>query len=270
MSLSISFCFLYDEREVKVPTNLSGLVDRCSDSKAAAEGDPKQLREIRKKFEAVRDLKQICDVYSDFATGRRALHYAAEMGNLVICEILVDKFRAFVDIPSYSGDTPLLEAAKGEHVKVVEYLINHNALHQVPNKKGFTALHYAVLKGNKQLMEILLANGAPTEIDSVDGTPLQIAASLGNLKAVKLLLRNGATPSSDTSSIMGSPLISAIKARSFECVKCLLKAKANPEKCLYGLTPLSHAAKERDTRYLLSLLDAGAKPDNFHGRGYSN
>ena len=41
-------------------------------------------------------------------------------------------------------------------------------------------------------MELLLNNGAPTEKDSVDGTPLQIAASRGQIKSIKLLLKYGA------------------------------------------------------------------------------
>ncbi|XP_042023655.1 ankyrin repeat and SOCS box protein 12-like [Salvia splendens] len=109
-------------------------------------------------------------------------------------------------------------------------------------------------------MELLLNNGAPTEKDSVDGTPLQIAASQGQLKSIKLLLKFGAEPNSNISAVQDSPLISAIKALSYECVKRLIKAKADPDKFLYGLTPLAHAAKLPDTKYLECLIAAGATP----------
>ncbi|KAG6434904.1 hypothetical protein SASPL_106548 [Salvia splendens] len=163
-------------------------------------------------------------------------------------------------IKALKGDTPLIEAANAGHINVVEFLIIHKAQLQAANKKGFTALHYAVQKDNRDLMELLLNNGAPTEKDSVDGTPLQIAASQGQLKSIKLLLKFGAEPNSNISAVQDSPLISAIKALSYECVKRLIKAKADPDKFLYGLTPLAHAAKLPDTKYLECLIAAGATP----------
>ena len=41
-------------------------------------------------------------------------------------------------------------------------------------------------------MELLRIKGAHIETDSVDGTPLQVAASRGNAEAVKSLLSHGA------------------------------------------------------------------------------
>ncbi|KAL1547139.1 ankyrin-1-like [Salvia divinorum] len=229
--------------------------------KAAANGDMKTLNVIRKKYGRTINLKHVCDLYNDFDTGRRALHHAAEKGNLEICKFLLERFGVFIDIQSYSGDTPLIEAARAAHFNVVEFLISHKAQLAASNKRGFTALHYAVKKDNRDLMELLLTNGAPTEKDSVDGTPLQIAASRGQLKSIKLLLKFGAEPDSNISSDQDSPLISAIKARSYECVKRLLKAKADPDKFICGLTPLAHAAKMQDTKYLECLIGAGANTD---------
>ncbi|XP_047937888.1 ankyrin-1-like [Salvia hispanica] len=229
--------------------------------KATADGNKKALKAIGRAHGKSTNLKQICDLYNDFATGRRAIHLAAEKGNLEIVTRLVERFGAFVDIPSYCGDTPLIEAAREGHINVVEFLISHKAQLQAANKKGFTALHYAVQKDNRDLMELLLNNGAPTEKDSVDGTPLQIAASRGQIKSIKLLLKYGAEPNSNISEVQDSPLISAIKALSYECVKRLIKAKADPDKFLYGLTPLAHAAKLPDTKYLECLIAAGATPD---------
>ena len=43
--------------------------------------------------------------------------------------------------------TPVAEAVKGEHVKVVEFLIKHDAVIAVADVEGLTPLHLAVLKG---------------------------------------------------------------------------------------------------------------------------
>ena len=44
-----------------------------------------------------------------------------------------------------SGDTPLVEAVKGENVKIVEFLIKQGAKISLANVEGFTPLHFAVL-----------------------------------------------------------------------------------------------------------------------------
>ena len=43
-----------------------------------------------------------------------------------------------------------------------------------------------------ELVELLLIEGAVVDADSVDGTPLQIAVSRGNVEAAKGLLSRGA------------------------------------------------------------------------------
>lgn len=45
------------------------------------------------------------------------------------------------------------------------------------------------------------------------------------------------------------------------CPNFCLQAGADPNNFSYGLSPLAHAAKEGDTQFLNSLLNAGANPD---------
>ena len=44
-------------------------------------------------------------------------------------------------------DTPIAQAAKGGHVKIVEFLIEHGSDTKLANVEGFAPLHYAILKG---------------------------------------------------------------------------------------------------------------------------
>ncbi len=72
------------------------------------------------------------------------------------------------------------------------------------SKKGFTALHYAVAKEQCCIVDYLLMRGANVDLKTrpnssqdknIGLTALHIAAMLGNVKLVTLLLRYGADPS---------------------------------------------------------------------------
>ncbi|XP_042057337.1 ankyrin repeat domain-containing protein 17-like isoform X2 [Salvia splendens] len=227
---------------------------------AGASGDLKKLKEIRRKVNDEFEFRRICEGYSDFSAGRNVLHHAAHFGHFHVCKFLIQTLHVYIDPLTYNMDTPLLEAAKEGHVKIVEYLIRQGAGVSEANLKGTTALHYAILNGNKELMELVVAKGIRVDADSRDGTSLQIASSRGDVWAVKFLLSRDAKP--DLCFLVPEPpLVCAVTARSFECLELLLKAKADPNKYFSGFGPLSYAAREADTRFLKALLEADADPD---------
>ncbi|KAL1568722.1 ankyrin-1-like [Salvia divinorum] len=228
---------------------------------AGASGDLKQLKVITNKVDDIGEYRKICDEYSDFTTGRNVLHHVVEIGHFEICKFLIKTVKVYIDSLNYKGDTPLAEAVKGEHVKIVEFLIKRGAKISLPNIEGFTSLHYAVLKDNMELMELLLIKDAPVDVDSVDGTPLQIAVSRGNVQAVKYILSHGAWPSLFCA-FADTPLVCAVKSRSFDCLELLLAAGAEPNLFFSGISPLGCAAKEGDTKFLKRLLKAKADPNS--------
>ncbi|XP_042025226.1 ankyrin-1-like [Salvia splendens] len=227
---------------------------------AGATGNLKQLKAIRNKVNDIREYRKICDEYSDFTTGWNVLHHAVEIGNFEICKFLITTVKVYIDTLNYNGDTPLAEAVIGEHVKIVKFLVKHGAEISLPNIEGFTPLHYAVLKDNMELMEFLLRKDALVDVDSVDGTPLQIAVSRGNVQAVKYILSRGAW-SSLFCAFADSPLVCAVKSHSFECLELLLEAGADPNLFFSGISPLGVAATEVDTKFLKRLLKANADPN---------
>ncbi|XP_042052239.1 receptor-interacting serine/threonine-protein kinase 4-like isoform X2 [Salvia splendens] len=226
---------------------------------AAASGDLNQLRVIRNKVDDISEYRKICDEYSDFTTGRNVLHHVVEMGNFEICKFLIKTVKVYIDALTYKGDTPLAQAVKGEHVKIVKFLINQRAEINLSDVEGFTPLHYAVLKDNMEVMELL--KGALVEEASTGGTPLQVAVSRGNVQAVKYLLSRGAHPSRYCAAV-DTPLTCAVKSRSFECLKLLLAANADPNS-YFSSSPLASAAKEGDTKFLECLLKAKADPNTI-------
>lgn len=63
----------------------------------------------------------------------------------------------------------------------------------IAKEKGHFLVVSASLKGDLELVKLLLENGADVdEVNSIDSTPLNIAAQIGNLELVKLLLEKGA------------------------------------------------------------------------------
>lgn len=99
------------------------------------------------------------------------------------------------------GDDIFHAAEKGDLEKVAALLKEKPELAKAsegsskPPTDDYTALHYAVMKGHKGIVELLLAQGADVNAKSRSGyTPLYKGAEHGHLEIVKVLLARGADP----------------------------------------------------------------------------
>ena len=80
----------------------------------------------------------------------------------------------------------------GGHAEVVKFLINRKANVNLALLCGGTALHYACVKRNIPMMELLMSEGAQRDVRDRNGqTPLHSTASLGHQEAVACLLDRG-------------------------------------------------------------------------------
>jgi ankyrin repeat protein len=94
-------------------------------------------------------------------------------------------------IPGLCGE--IHDAAKaGDLVKVKALLKLDPELVSSKDNNGHTPLHVAVWDGHKDVVELLLANGAEVDARGNTGTPLHWAARMGNKVVVELLLSKGA------------------------------------------------------------------------------
>ena len=91
-----------------------------------------------------------------------------------------------------SGTTLLMWAATRDHVELVELLLAHGADTEVTASDG-TALIFAAVLGNTRAIEVLLENGAQVRATGPGGmTAVQLAARNGHSEAVDMLVRYGA------------------------------------------------------------------------------
>ncbi len=91
------------------------------------------------------------------------------------------------------GNTKLMALAKGGDIQLLQEEIRNGSNFNEANCFGQTALHLAVLSKNKWGVETLAGAGVKLEARDVNGfTPLHLAAYVGDINIVNILLKYGA------------------------------------------------------------------------------
>ncbi len=128
------------------------------------------------------------------------------------------------------GDPALVRAIRMDCDSVVDVLLKAPGIEvDTASEYGETALMLAAFKGNMELVQRLLAEGA--SVNRVGGwTPLHYAAAQGHTEIVKLLLEKGARVNVQTYSGI-TPLYMAARKPSREVVMTLLRAGSYRDLC---------------------------------------
>jgi cytohesin len=173
------------------------------------------------------------------------IHDAAKSGDLEKVKALLKDKPNLVFSKDKKGDTPLLVAVKFGHKDVAAFLLAHKANVNAKGKdeaftgEGFqgkslggTPLHWAAMKSDTGMAELLLANGADVNAKD-DGTPLHWAVSPTHHKPVsackemmELLLANGANVNAKDEDGQ-TPLHRAAWIHQTEMAELLLAHKAD-------------------------------------------
>ena|SRR5687768_11505254 len=125
---------------------------------------------------------------------------------------------------------------------------------------GFTPLMIAASVGRVRAVELLLDRGASVDLSHRDlGTPLMLALSNGHAEVARLLLARGA----DVNARCGGfdPLTSAARAWAPDCLEIVLAAGAEVNRADRHDNPLTLAVREEEVDGLRRLLEAGADPN---------
>ena len=143
--------------------------------------------------------------------GDTALIVASEYGYLGIVKLLLtDNGGANLNLQNVRGHTALMTASYNEHPEVVNILLANSAEINRQDNGGWTALIWALNKGNLEIVRILLSSQEPEYIYEIDRlpqniqkeiiqrvkeeaiklneNPIELAAKASNLELVKLLL----------------------------------------------------------------------------------
>ena len=130
-------------------------------------------------------------------TGRTALTYAVDAGNIELVKILFKKIDA--SLADCEGMTLLMRAVIDEDKKMVRLLLSEEDCLETVNRqdnRGRSALHYATASGDQMIVSILLSLNSnmtivhtnAAAVDEQGLTPLMVAASRGDYNMVAQLL----------------------------------------------------------------------------------
>lgn len=178
-------------------------------------------------LESVKLLINPQNVNAKDAAGRTLLHYAVSSGNHELIKLLIEQ-GADSGIFDNDGFSPIhcADLLNAESIKLLINPQNVNA----QNKYGATLLHLSALRGNQELIEFLLKNGADPEIRNKNGNlaihliPLN---SPTNVDGFKLLVAK--TKDINTPGLGGySALDKASSMNRIDYVTVLLEKGANP------------------------------------------
>jgi ankyrin repeat protein len=121
--------------------------------------------------------------------GETAVLIACREGHTDVVRLLLGA-GAHAALPGTNGLTPLMYAAEGGHVGVVQALVTHGCgdLNARDEEYGLTALSMASLNGHGEVVKLLLGARADWSIANSDGfTALHIAHATGKHECAQLI-----------------------------------------------------------------------------------
>jgi ankyrin repeat protein len=174
---------------------------------------------------------------------------------------LAGAFCMSVVLSAAPSDSRAAEAAMRGDTEGLRTLLKEGADVNSAQGDGMTALHWAAMKDNVELAEMLLYAGANVKATTRMGayTPLMLAAKNGNGSMVQALVKGGADVNATTSTGV-TPLMLASQSGSAAAVETLIKAGAevNAKEQVRDETALMFAAAYNRTDAMSVLLKHGA------------
>lgn len=170
---------------------------------------------------------------------------------------------AKIDARDTEQQTPLIVAAKGGDLSVMNGLLEYKANPNVQDDDGWTAAMHAVRSNEPKVFRLLGKHKADFNIVNKDGvTALAMAVNDNKANAAVAMLDNNANPNFVMGAGKYNALMLAVTKGNLVMAQTLLQYKANPNaKNSGGVTPLMIAAHKDQDMIISLLLKAGAKAD---------
>lgn len=158
---------------------------------------------------------------------RAALHFAVDNGYFEFAKLMIEK-GADLNIQDKSKQTPLHLAIKRGYLELVKLLVEKGAeinAQESQDKERKTPL-IDVIRGAKDIVELLANIAGDNEIQVLNLRPLHYAASNGNSEILKVLLEMNIDINAESGGGRFTPLFYAAKHQKLENVQLLLKRGA--------------------------------------------
>jgi ankyrin repeat protein len=194
---------------------------------------------------------------------------ASEKGQIEIIRLLINQ-GINTNCRGLHQYTPLLAAAKHNHIDIVKLLCRNNADINARSEfldpdEAFTPLLWAIVNDNALMAEFLLDNGAdPNLSDGWGNTPLKHAATIGSLPLVKLLVAKGANIGYRRNPGGRSAIFDAMLRANLPMVEFLIQNGEDPKiKDSNGMDLLMVASNTANIDGVKYLIEKGV---NLHNR----
>ncbi|KAJ7729982.1 ankyrin repeat-containing domain protein [Mycena metata] len=184
-----------------------------------------------------------------------------ELVKFLLCEVRPAHMRLQPKTTGGYHGTALQAAVVKGNIEVVQLLLQNRADSNASEEHYAAMLHVAVGKGDLEIVRLLLQNkGDPNAYTSESGTLLQAATAKGNIEIVRFLLESGADP--NISGWRAPALRIAAEKQNVELVQLLLENGADPTALKRAHRSLLKAATvEGDPEVLRLFLQNTANPN---------
>jgi hypothetical protein len=186
-----------------------------------------------------------------------------EKGNYKVVKRFWDA--GVINVRDHYDRSDLHVACQGAHAAIADGILEAGADPKAYDGEGLTPLMRAAIGGNLLVVENLLRHNCAVNAKSLPhGTSaLYIAAAYGQLEVIKLLLRHGAeTDAVDHNNL--SPLMAALAREHWDAAKLLIESGADVSRIdRYGATVMNYAEQHKAPDDLIAeLVKRNAKPAN--------
>ncbi|KAI9436840.1 ankyrin repeat-containing domain protein [Lactarius indigo] len=193
------------------------------------------------------------------------LYYSALCGFRDLTKHLIAEYPQHVNATVGLNMSPLAAALRNRHIKVAELLHQHGAVLHT-GYKNCTLLHAASSDGLTDAAQWLLSVGVDANAqDDNDRTPLHLAAAMGRLEIVRILLGHGVDVSVATTMGNHTPLHEASRGGHVDVVRLLIQYGADANTDLQRL--FLQALSSRSAETVLFFIELGG---DVHARDRSH